>query len=444
MWCGKMSLQMSDVFELVSLLRGNDLYLYLDGDDRPWCEETSSPKITFHCGGRRMSLEGGDERAISYLASSVQHFIDPSRMVVSWGAKDVFSFVRGRSGVPMELASPIYDLGVISAYLGMEATRPVKFREAVLLLKSLLTHGGWSEFRPFYEGIYVPLLSRVLPEIESCCLVDNDRRMCVYPFYASESQANGRLKASVRSSRNYNPHSMGPEQKAGLRPPGYDERFVQFDYRNMEVKTLQWLSGDERLGGVIDGAGDPYRAIWSAVTRGAVSEDHRRICKEVFLPVVFGQGSRSLAENIGVEEKFASKLIDTLVKTFPVAFDWVSAQSPNGDNMATDRFGRRRRFKEHEFYKIRNFAVQSPASMICLRKLVRLHEAIKGLGRICFHVHDGYYVVCAVDKVDSVCEAGMAVLEEEDPLFPGLRLRASCYSGGRLDQMEPTKSGAAP
>lgn len=434
---------MSDVFELVSLLRGNDLFFYLDGDDRPWCEDSSRPGIVFHCGGRRMTMDGGDLESISYLASSVQHFMDPSKFAISWGAKDIFSFIRGRSEVPMELVSPLYDLGVISSYLGLDASKPTKFRDAIVLLKSLLTHPGWTEFRPFYEEVYVPLVTKVLPEIESCCLVDNERRMCVYPSYSSESQANGRLKASVRCPSNYNPHTISPEQKRNLRPPGYEERFVGFDYRNMEVKTLQWLSGDERLGALIDAEGDPYRAIWSAVTGGAVSESHRNLCKDVFLPVVFGLGARRLSERIGVDENFAARLIDRLVKTFPVAFDWVSSQSPDGDNMAKDRFGRRRRFNEREFYKTRNFSVQSPASMICLRKLVRLHEALDGLGRVCFHVHDGYCVVCAVDKVDSVCEAGLAVLEEEDPLFPGLRLRASCESGGRLDQMTPTKSGVA-
>lgn len=438
-----MSLHMSDVFELVSLLRGNDLFIYLDGDDRPWCEETSRPGLVFHCGGRRMTMDGGDSESISYLASSIHHFMDASRFVVSWGAKDIFSFVRGRSEVPMELASPLYDLGIISSYLGVDCPRPAKFREAMILLKALLTHPGWAEFRPFYEGVHVPLVTRVLPEIESCCLVDNERRMCVYPSYSSAYQANGRLKASVRCPSNYNPHTIGPEQKRNLRPPGYEDCFVQFDYRNMEVKTLQWLSGDERLGELIDADGDPYGAIWSAVTKGTVEKRHRDICKEVFLPVVFGLGARGLAERIGVEEFFAARLIDRLVKTFPVAFDWVSSQLPDGDNMAKDRFGRRRRFSGRDSYKTRNFSVQSPASMICLRKLVRLQESLEGLGRVCFHVHDGYCVVCAVDKVDSVCEAGMAVLEEEDPLFPGLRLRASCETGGRLDQMKPTKTGVA-
>lgn len=438
-----MSDKMSDVFELVSLLRGNDLFFYLDGDDRPWCEESSRPGIVFHCGGRRMTMDGGDLESVSYLASSIQHFMDPSKFAISWGSKDIFSFIRGRSEVSMDMVSPMYDLGIISSYLGVEARKPVKFRDAVVLLKSLIKHPGWTEFRPFYEGVYVPLVTRVLPEIESCCLVDNERRMCVYPSYSSESQANGRLKASIRCSNNYNPHTIGPEQKRSLRPPGYEERFVQFDYRNMEVKTLQWLSGDDGLGSLIDDAVDPYSAIWSAVTESPVGERHRDICKDVFLPVVFGLGARGLSEKIKVAENFAARLIDKLVKTFPVAFGWVSSQSPDGDNMAKDRFGRRRRFSERDFYKIRNFSVQSPASMICLRKLVRLHEALDGLGRICFHVHDGYCVVCAEDKVDSVCEAGAAALEEEDSLFPGLKLKVSCESGRRLDCMTPTKTGVS-
>lgn len=434
---------MSDIFELVSRFRGNDIFFYLNGDDRPWSDEESRPSLVFHCCGRRMTLDGGDSESISYLASSMQHFTDPSRFAISWGVKDLLSFVRGRSDVGMEIKSPIYDLGIISSYLGVNSSRPVKFRDSLVLLKSLLTHPGWPEFRPFYEGVYIPLVASVLPEIESCCLVDNERRMCVYPCYSGESQVNGRLKASVRCPSNYNPHSIGAAQKANLRPPSYDERFVQFDYLNMEVKTLQWLSGDERLGCLIDAEGDPYKAIWSSLTDGPVSQRHRDICKDVFLPVAFGLGFRGLADRIGVDENFAARLIDRLVKTFPVAFDWISTQSPDGDNMAKDRFGRRRRFIERDFYKIRNFSVQSPASMICLRKLVRLHEALKGLGRVCFHVHDGYCVVCAVDKVDSVCEAGLAVLEEEDPLFRGLALRASCESGGRLDQMTPIKLGVA-
>ena len=434
--------RMTSVSELMSLLKGNDIYFYSKGDGMPWCADTARRELFFHCGGRRFTVDSSDARSMEYLASSIHHFVDPSRVVVAWEAKDVFSFLKGRTGVASEMGVPFYDLSLMASYLGVEAEQPAKFRDAVVLLRNLLSAPGWDSFKELYRAVYVPLVSKVLPDMETCCLVDNRRRMCVYPSYVPEGQANGRLIASVPSESNYNPHSMGPDQRASLRPAGYDECFVHFDYRNMEVNVLRWLSGDSRLGAVLESCEDPYRAIWSIVTRSEASEAHRKICKEVFLPVVFGQGSRSLASRLGWEEKFASRIIDTLVKTFPVAFDWVSSQSPNGDNMAVDFFGRRRRFDEREFYKVRNFSVQSPASMICLRKLVRLHESLSDLARVCFHVHDGYYVVCAADKVDDVFEVGMKALEEEDVLFPGLRLKASCHFGNRLDELKPIARGA--
>lgn len=432
---------MSAVSELMSLLKGNDLYFYSRGDGLPWCDERARREVVFHCGGRRVTVDSSDVRSLEYLASSIHHFVDSSRVMVAWGAKDVFSFLKGRSGVLMDMGSPFYDLSIISSYFGVDAEVPAKFRDAVSLLRSLLGRSGWGKFKNLYKEVYLPLISRVIPDMETCCLVDNRRRMCVYPFYSPEGQANGRLKAFVPSEHNYNPHSMGPDQRACLRPSDYDGCFVCFDYKNMEVNVLQWLSGDPRLGSLLESGDDPYRSIWSLVTRGATSDAHRKLCKEVFLPVVFGQGARSLASRIGTEEKIAAGIIDTLVKTFPVAFDWVSSQSPNGDNMAEDFFGRRRHFDEHEFYKVRNFSVQSPASMICLRKLVRLHGALSGQARVCFHVHDGYSVVCAANEVEEVLELGMKILEEEDHMFPGLRLKASCNFGNRLDDLRPIAIG---
>lgn len=431
-----------DIAELMSLMGGKDFYFYMKGDSRPWCDDASSPGICFHCSGKRVTVGSGDSNEISYLASAIHHFVDPSRVAVSWDAKDFFSFLQGRTGMAPEVPCPVYDLRLISSYLGVEAERPAKFRDAVGLLGSLLKNPGWGRFADLYRSVYVPLITRVIPDMETCCLVDNARRMCVYPCYVPEGQANGRLKASVASDSNYNPHSMGPKEKANLRPASYDDVFLYFDYSNMEVNVLQWLSGDERLGGILSSGEDPYRAIWSIVTGEEATDRHRKICKDVFLPVVFGQGARSLASNMGVEEKFASRVIHTLAKTFPVAFDWVSSRSPDGDYMATDFFGRRRAFSGRELYKIRNFSVQSPASMICLRKLVRLHESLSGLARVCFHVHDGYCVVCAADKADSIFDVGISALEEEDPMFPGLRLRATCGVGSRLDDLKPIKSGA--
>ena len=418
--------------DLMSRMKGRDLYFYV-GD--------SGSDIRFHFGREDAYVDAEDVVALSYLASGALHFTGKDRIALAWSAKDFFSMVKRRTEISMEFGGQVYDLSLISSYLSFEAQRPRGFREAVVLLKALMAHPGWKDFSPFYLGVYAPLASSVIPDIETCCLVDNRKRLCVYPLYGIEGQANGRLRATAPTDSNYNPHSMGPDQRASLRPPGYDQVFVHFDYRNMEVNVLQWLSGDEALGDLLEGDGDPYRAIWSTVTRQEATEAQRGVCKDVFLPVVFGQGARSLADRLGAKEEIASKIIDRLVSTFPVAFDWVSSQSPNGDNVATDRFGRRRRFDGRELYKIRNFAVQSPASMICLRKLVRLHGSLSGLARVCFHVHDGYCVVCDKNDVREVSEVGTSVLEEEDSLFPGLRLKTLCCSGGSLSDLKPIKRG---
>lgn len=390
-----------------------------------------------------MSLGCEEGDSLAYLASSIHHFLDPSRILISWSAKDVFSFLKSSTGVPVDPPGFFYDLSLICSYLSIDAQRPASFKEAVGLLRRVAAHPGWAAFKPFYTEVYLPLVTSVVPDMETLCLVDNSKMSCVYPLYELEGQANGRLKAVVPTESHYNPHSLGPDKKRDLRPSDWDGSFVYFDYSNMEVNVLQWLSGDPELGSILEGEEDTYRAIWRAVSRGEVADKQRKVCKDVFLPVVFGQGAKSLAERVGVKEEIASRIIDRLVSTFPVAFDWVKAQSTDGDNMAVDRFGRRRAFKERELYKVRNFAVQSPASMICLRKLVRLHGSLSDLARICFHVHDGYCVVCDKNDIDSVFEVGMKVLEEEDPMFPGLRLRATCCQGSRLDELTPIQKGAA-
>jgi hypothetical protein len=425
---------MTDFVEFLPRLKGKDVYFSLNKENPDW-NESVGVELSFRHGGESLTLSLDDVDQSSYLASSLHHVLDGGNALISWCAKDVFSFLKGRTGIGLELKGKIYDLSVISSYLGMEADKPKTFREAVALLKSCLSDPGWEQFKSFYFGVYEPLFSEVLPEIETCCLVDNKRRSCVYATYVIEGQVNGRLR-TVKTGRNsYNPHSMGPDDKRDIRPQDYDDVFLYFDYRNMEVNVLQWLSGDGDLARVLESGSDPYKEIWRIITRQEPTEGHRKICKDIFLPVVFGQGKSSLAAKLKISEEIASRLIHSLGKTFPVAFDWVNSQSTNGNNTATDAFGRKRTFDGREQYKVKNFCIQSPASMICLRKLVRLHEALASRASICFHVHDGYYVLCKKSEINSIAELGIRTLEEDDSMFPGLAMRVSCRAGDRLDDM---------
>lgn len=431
---------MVNIADILPDMKGKDVYFYLNKERSDW-NSTTGVELVLHFGGKRVSLPLDEDESLYQLASSLHHFIDFRNILISWRVKEVFSYIRGKTGIPLEIDSSVYDLSVVSSYFGDDIERPSSFKEAVATLKSYATRPGWRSFLDIYSEVYLPLSLSVLPAIETNCLTDNRKRMCVYPNYVVEGQANGRLKAFKSGTHSYNPHSLGPEEKASLRPTDYDEVFMCFDYKNMEVNVLRWLSGDEALGEMLDSGEDLYKGIWRKITKQTPKDSHRSICKDVFLPVVFGLGRAALAEEIGVSEENAARLIDSLCKTFPVAFDWVKSQSADDNNVATDAFGRRRKFKSKELYKIKNFVVQAPASMICLKKLVNLHESLQGLGRVGFHVHDGYCVLCKKKDINSVFDLGTKVLEEEEEMFPGLGLRTTCNFGVSLDSLQPLKKG---
>jgi len=424
-----------DYSEVLPNLKGKDIYLYLTESLPDWTSG-ADVGLVLHYGGMKALLPLDDDKNLSYLASSFHHLIDEKSILISWNAKDIFSFIRGRTEISLEANNVIYDLSLICSYLGMPKDRPLTFKDAISVLKSAFTDSGWKKFSRLYSEVYFPLFTRVLPEIETNCLVDNRRRRCVYPTYVIEGQSNGRLKTAKLGENSYNPHSMGEAERLNLRPPGYDEVFVYFDYRNMEVNVLQWLSRDEGLGGILESGEDLYKSIWRKITKKEATDAHRKLCKDVFLPVVFGMGKGSLSKRLGVSEEFASKLIDSLVRTFPVAFDWVNSQSFDSNKTATDAFGRKRRFEDHEQYKAKNFCIQSPSSMICLRKLVQLHDALAGKASICYHLHDGYCVICNKNEVATVSDIGIKCLEEEDDLFPGLKLKTSCKFGHSLNDLQ--------
>jgi hypothetical protein len=437
-----MILTMTEFAEVLPQLKGKDLYLYLSKECPDWTSSEECVELVLHYGGKKASLSLADVESSSYLASSLYHFIDENSVVMCWGIKDLFTYLKGKTEIDLEMVGRIYDISIICSYFGFPLDKPKTFNSAAAILRAAMNESGWTRFCDFYRSVYRPLFSKVMPDIETHCLIDNAKRRCVYPTYVIEGQINGRLKAVKNGLSSYNPHSIGANEKANLRPKDYDEVFVYFDYKNMEVNVLQWLSRDAALAGILDSGKDLYREIWSRITQqDHPTDSHRTLCKNIFLPVVFGQGARSLSKKLGIKEEIASKLIYKLNSTFPVAFDWVNSQTTDGNNTATDVFGRRRKFEDHELYKIKNFCIQSPASMICLRKLVRLHEALSGKAGICFHVHDGYCVLCNKNEVGFIQEIGSAALEEEDPMFPGLRLKTTCKFGHSLNDMQNIKEG---
>jgi DNA polymerase I-like protein with 3'-5' exonuclease and polymerase domains len=208
--------------------------------------------------------------------------------------------------------------------------------------------------------------------------------------------------------------------------------------RHCEVTVLQWLSGDERLKELLDSGKDLHEEIYRLVTGDQnITEAKRDKSKLMFLPVMYGCGARTLAEQIHVPEEVARELIRRIHALFPTARKWLQTKHEEAKvGPVKDYFGRPRRYEEHEAYLVQNFVVQGVAATVCLEKLVEIYRALRGRGiSICFTIHDGYGFVVTPDQAVSACKIIKPILESESKLCPGLKLKAQYKYGASLNAM---------
>jgi hypothetical protein len=363
-------------------------------------------------------------------------FLGKARIIMAWNIKNFLSYVLYYSKQNFPIIRPFFDLKVLESYLGIRQECPKTFNEAKGRLGQIVKNPLWNYLKIIYESIHIPLIKEVLPKIENLGLVNTNLKTILHPCYEIEGQINGRMKCSENFKHCFNPHSLSDEDKSHLATPDYDNKnFVYLDFKYMEVSVLQWLSKDKILGDILQTGRDLYELIWEIVTGIDCNAELREKCKSFFLPLIFGEGVKTLSKSIGISENTSWKLFKRTTDKFETAFNWVKEQKlENG--MCMDRLHRLRKFEDDYQPKLRNFAIQSPASTICLHKLVKLHKAINNLGKICFHLHDGYCIMSYKDCEDKLYKVAKEALESPEELYPGLILRASVYKGRKLNELK--------
>ena len=359
-----------------------------------------------------------DEFSLVNFLGKLDFIFCNKQIVICWNIKDFLSFILFKINKVYNIECNIYDLKIMESYLGNSSTSPSSFQEAFNRLKSLKSN---EKLLSIYNRIHLPLVREIIPDLENPKLVHKGLKKSVRAYYEIEGQVNGRLKCSKLGKNYFNPHSLGKEEKEQIFSSFYNEEFLYLDFSSLEVYILQWLSKDSNLGQIIKKQEDLYESIWEKIT-SLPGKGNRNKCKLLFLPVMYGQGYRSIAEKFNVSESTAKRLHDSIYEKFPEAVDWLNDCQNSMRN--EDYFGRRREFDQT--YKIRNFMVQSPSATICLDKLVKLYYAIKDSARIAYYVHDGYCIVCEKVKSKKVLETAKNILESEDEMYPELKLRVSC------------------
>lgn len=386
-------------------------------------------RILTELGEMSLDIKGDSLEMFEFVKTAI--FNNKEIMIIGWDLKNLFSTVLFKTGVQYEIESKFLDLKIAECFMGIRGKPPVEFMELKNRLKIVFSDSSWSKFKEIYQKIYLPLILEVLPAIECEGMFDSKERRLLYPYYEIEGQLNGRLSCSLAYQDCINPHSMSQEQKAVLLPKGRDCSFLSFDFNSMEVCALAWLSGDEVLKAMVNGEEDFYRALFKLLSNSPCdTDDKRSFCKKIFLPVFYGESASALSKSLNLSVDTAYKIIGKLKVIFPTVFAWADEYAH--EDGCVDYYGRKRRFSAEESYKYRNFIIQSPASIICLDRLVRLHRNLGSYGKLVAHIHDGYIVKVSNSYIEIVKSLCLDSLQSESLICPDLNLRANFKYGKTL------------
>jgi hypothetical protein len=356
--------------------------------------------------------------------------------ILAWDWKPFVSYALAVTGKPFEVESAIIDLKLIENYLGRRLDAPKTFSEAMNRLTRLITGGEWNDIKSIYNRIHKPLMTEVIPRIETTGVLDLETKEKVFAHYEIEGQENGRLKSIGIFQKKFLPHNLTQEKKNSIKPLSLESLFLLFDYKAYEVNFLAWLSQDPELIKICLGSEDIYSVLYKKII-GDEKIDREK-CKKIFLPVIYGMSASALADRLKIAEASANSITDRIKESFSTAFAWIINYQNQAQEhgFVKDILGRKRFFDQGQYYLARNFAIQAPAATFCLEKLIQLQMAIKNTSSVVYHCHDGYALYATKDNWKKVYKIGLEILTSESDLIPGLKLQVSCKGGRNLNDLK--------
>lgn len=362
------------------------------------------------------------------------------KKLIVWDWKSFVSYARFLTKTDFIVDCSIIDLKVIESYGGIKQKSPLCLTEALNRLRNLVSSGIWKEIESIYKQIHLPLITTVLPNIETTGIIDPDQQAMAYSHYEIDGQENGRFRSFDAFKHSFLPHALKPEKREVLKPRSQDELFMLFDFKGMEVYMLAWMSKDPLLQRLCREA-DIYSELYRCLTdKEPVCKEDREFAKKSFLPHIYGQSAYSLSQRCGVAMDIAERVVERISSLFPTALMFVAnyEQQLRETGYAKDIFGKRRvNFESGKEYLVRNFCVQAPAATVCSEKLISLYFALKGKADISYTVHDGFVVYATKDNWKQIFATGYDVLTGESVLCPGLRLKVACRAGRNLNGLKP-------
>ncbi len=136
-------------------------------------------------------------------------------------------------------------------------------------------------------------------------------------------------------------------RRAFVATPGY--KLATFDYSQIEMRVLAWLSGDPGLIEIFKKGLDIHSAVASrvfGVPESEVSKEMRRRAKVINFGIIYGMGVSSLKKNLNSTTEEAQTFYNNYFVQFPKIYDYFEKikNEARKKGYTTTAYGRRRYF----------------------------------------------------------------------------------------------------
>lgn len=432
-----------DFVNLLSSINDQTIYVRFEPEVFDFTDKDCKPEIKLFLQSGTNITFSLDDQNVSFIISILKISVFAKGMkILVWDWKTLSSFILAKTKKNYSIEGSILDLKILESYAGIRSKSPKNLSEALVRLKHLVSSGIWKEIESVYKNLHIPLMTKVIPHLECAGIINVLTGSKSYAFYEIDGQENGRLRCCNAFKNGFVPHAMKPELKDNLKPRDFEELFLIFDFRAMEVFMLSWLSKDPYLQELCQQT-DIYFSLYECLMGKPPKEKNDRdLIKKIFLPVIYGQSSYMLGQRCNIPKDEAESIVNRIYSSFPVASKWIKHQEEQLQNLgfAKDVFGKRRKFDEGKEYLVRNFCVQAPAAVVCLEKLNHLYFALNGKTDLAYTVHDGYAIYANKHNWKEVYEISKEVLLGESEFCPELKLKLTCRGGRNLNDLKLIKN----
>ena len=243
----------------------------------------------------------------------------------------------------------------------------------------------------------------------------------IYSTFNQTITATGRISSTEPNLQNIPVRlELGRELRKVFIPESDEFCFLDADYSQIELRVLAHIAGDESLIEAFKSNQDIHRMTASQVFHvpfAEVTALQRSNAKAVNFGIIYGKGSFTLAQDLGISRKEAEDYINAYFARYPKIKGFMEDTIQNGaKNGYVSTLWNRRRFmpelQSSNFIQraageraAMNMPIQGSAADIIKLAMIKVHRALKEGGyrsRLILQVHDELLIETHKDEKEAV------------------------------------------